>query len=635
MSAGPGQLHRRRRRLGGRALRGRAPGRCGRATPPRISTSSSPREEKDPIPNLFHRFEEQDNQDELYVVYFFHKWSGQWISLCPYNAADQERVGDGDPRRIRATRTSSSSPARRPASRRSARATGATARGPRRRPGCSTRRQRRAGRLGAADVPAQALLRRLHRRRARRVLPGRPELHQERHAGRPVRHAADHLAERDREPVQRVERRFAVDDGAGVLHLAGSEPAAADRIKDSALQRTRYRELSPVGECGNFAFIDRLEHDHIEDGRWASPLTNTPRLQVFSPTYCTHNEYEAGRRAAVGLQPVHDAGLQDDAGVLRRRADAAAGRPPARRRRRTVCQDGGVQWPAGKVWPRDVPTDDKSIYPTYLFGPQGAVLRADGVSGSGSSATISGWACDPEWAGASVAVAVYGGAPRDQGGTLLGRGARRPGAGDAAGARGERGLRRPGPHRTRATGSRSRCRRTRPATSSSTRSTRARPNGPAAPPTLIRNGIVHVPALRAQRARRGRGAVRELQRLRDQRLRRRIARRLLHDGVDRRVRRGGREPARRPTAPRRRTAASFAAVTTGWIEAPVDAATTSSRRRSSRAGCSSTAPRCSTGSRPRRARPADRSRCPRGQKYHLRWDRFQAEPPVGHARARA
>src|SRR6185295_17303074 len=46
-------------------------------------------EQKDPIPNLFHNADEQDNQDELYVVYFFHKWSGQWMSLCPYNAATQ------------------------------------------------------------------------------------------------------------------------------------------------------------------------------------------------------------------------------------------------------------------------------------------------------------------------------------------------------------------------------------------------------------------------------------------------------------------------------------------------------------------------------------------------------------------
>jgi hypothetical protein len=87
----------------------------------------------------------------------------------------------------------------------------------------------------------------------------------------------------------------------------------------------------------------------------------------------------------------------------------------------SVCQTGGVAWPKGKVWPRDLPDDDKSVYPLYLLGPQGAVLRADGVSDSGSSATISGWACDPEWAGASVAIEVYAGGPAGDGGTLIGQ----------------------------------------------------------------------------------------------------------------------------------------------------------------------------------------------------------------------
>ena len=120
----------------------------------------------------------------------------------------------------------------------------------------------------------------------------------------------------------------------------------------------------------------------------------------------------AGRRAALGLQPVHDAGLQDDA------PSAAAPRAcPTLDARCTgyavaVCKDGRCQWPAGKVWPKDLPTDDQSIYPTFLLGPEGAVLRADGVSGSGTSATVSGWACDPEWPGASVAVRIYAGGPR-------------------------------------------------------------------------------------------------------------------------------------------------------------------------------------------------------------------------------
>ncbi len=54
-----------------------------------------------------------------------------------------------------------------------------------------------------------------------------------------------------------------------------------------------------------------------------------------------------------------------------------------------------------------------------MLGPGGAVERVD-RAGDGA-ATLAGWACDPEWPGASVAVAIHAGAPREQpGSTLLG-----------------------------------------------------------------------------------------------------------------------------------------------------------------------------------------------------------------------
>ena len=125
-------------------------------------------------------------------------------------------------------------------------------------------------------------------------------------------------------------------------------------LKDSALQRTRYRELSPAASASNLAFVDRLEHDHIEDGRWASPLTNTPRIQVFSPTYCTHNEYETGPALPWDCSPCTTqvcktkpeccgAGLRlaGSLGLPQRGADR--------------LQDGRDQWPKGEVWPRDMP----------------------------------------------------------------------------------------------------------------------------------------------------------------------------------------------------------------------------------------------------------------------------------------
>ena len=53
-----------------------------------------------------------------------------------------------------------------------------------------------------------------------------------------------------------------------------------------------------------------------------------------------------------------------------------------------------------------------------LLGPGGAVERIDGPGmGGGGAVTLSGWACDPEWPGAAVSVAVYAGAPREQTGS--------------------------------------------------------------------------------------------------------------------------------------------------------------------------------------------------------------------------
>src|SRR5262249_31319448 len=118
--------------------------------------------------------------------------------------------------------------------------------------------------------------------------------------------------------------------------------------------------------------------------------------------------------------------------------------------------------------------------------------RADGVSGSGTAATISGWACDPEWAGASVAVQVYAGGTADGGGTLLGE------------VRADQALATPlatevsaacdGPGRTFARHGFS---FTLPNNQTGNIwvyvKDESTDNGPPAPPTLLRNGVVQVP----------------------------------------------------------------------------------------------------------------------------------------------
>ena len=140
-------------------------------------------------------------------------------------------------------------------------------------------------------------------------------------------------------------------------------------LKASALQRTRYRELSPVGQCAELAFVDRLEQDHFEDGRWASPLTNTPRIQVMSPNYCGHSEHEVGAGLAWDCSPCTtsickiqprccrvDQAVEGWDALCVAQADA-------------TCDD-----PPGQVWPRDLPAAAQPPH-KYLLGPGGAVER--------------------------------------------------------------------------------------------------------------------------------------------------------------------------------------------------------------------------------------------------------------------
>ena len=156
-----------------------------------------------------------------------------------------------------------------------------------------------------------------------------------RHAGRSVRHPPARLAERDREPVRRP-----TTTRAGCSRRSCSSPSIRwPSLKASALQRTRYRELSPVGQCADLAFVDRLEQDHFEDGRWASPLTNTPRIQVLSPTYCGHSEDTRGGRWRGTAAPAPRRSARR-AALLRRGADAGWMRVRGAGRR--DCQDGGV-----------------------------------------------------------------------------------------------------------------------------------------------------------------------------------------------------------------------------------------------------------------------------------------------------
>ena len=450
-------------------------------------------EQKDPMPNLFHNTSEQDNQDELYVVYVFHKWSGQWMSLCPYNAATLSASAMAIPEAVSVdpnkfifacTATGVASKCARnwgyrPWAETQAWQYDATANGGL---GAWSLQSVPLGDLyGACKTAAMAAY----------CQDGRSYTKQDT--------LVDAFDTRQAVWPNWVENPFNQSNPDSLWMMAqeyfsstGASPYQPS-LKDSALQRTRYRELAPGSECGNFAYIDRLEHDHIEDGRWAAPLTNTPRIQVFSPTHCTHNEYEPGAALPWDCSPCTTKVCQSMPECCG--AGAAPGWTAACiAQADSVCETGGVQWPKGAVWPRDLPAAAASpILPKFLTGPHGAVLRVDGHSSSATAATISGWACDPEWPGATVGVRIYGGAPREQmGSTLLGE-VRADQALAAPLAR-EVALACDGPTRPY---SRHAFSFTLPADHSGNVFVYAidetTEDGPPAPPTLIRNGVVPVP----------------------------------------------------------------------------------------------------------------------------------------------
>jgi hypothetical protein len=447
-------------------------------------------EQVDPIPNLFHRADEQDNQDELYVVYSFNKFTGQWVSLCPYNPLTESASAMAipedptQPNRFIFACT----------------ATGVASKCARNwgyRPWASTTAYVFDDGLGDWVEKTFALKDYYDAC----TVAARAGYCQDGKSYTKAGTLVDLFDTRQIIWPNAVENPFNAANPDSQWMMAqeyfisfakAPTAPASSTLRDSALQRTRYHELSPIGECDDLAYVDRLEHDHFEDGRWANPLTNVERIEVFSPTYCTHNEYESGAGLPWDCSPCTTQVCKTNpscctSGPANWDATCAAVAGAA-------CKDGnGTQLPKGRVWPRDIDTSGPVILPKFLLGPTGAVERVDGVSTSTTAATVSGWACDPEWPGSSISVRIYGGAPRDLPGSVL-LGEVRAGDAVASPLANEVSALCDGPNRDHARHGFSF------ALPSGTTGNvfvyavdQETADGPAAPPTLLRNGIAHVP----------------------------------------------------------------------------------------------------------------------------------------------
>jgi hypothetical protein len=530
----------------------------------------------DPIPNLLHIAGDQDNDDlVLYTVYYYHRWSGQWASLCPFHDATGGATAmaipedPGQPNKFIFACT----------------ATGVSSK-------CARGWGFKPWRDGETFVFNATL----------------DQWEPQTHALKPYYDACKVAARagycQDRQSFTRAGTLVDLFDTRQYVWpnpienpLNAANPASqwmfaqeyfisteppGPGAKPSALQRTRYRDLSPTGRCDEFARILRLEHDHFEDGKWASPLTNTPFIQVFSPNSCSHDEDTQGDGLPWDCSPCTTAVCRTIPDCCRPGA-GGAWNATCTTQADAVCRDNppvGPRWPLGKVWPRDLPRTYPAP-PKFLVGPNGAVERIDGVSSGDQAVTVSGWACDPEWPGASVTVKVFDAPAEQPGAVALGTAiadvALAPSLAREVSAACE------GPGRTSARHGFS---VTLPAGHTGSVfvyaiDPAAIPGSPATadglppPPTLLRNGIVNLPA-----------AVTSLP-------------------------------------------GTFGAVTTGWIEAPADGIYTfSAPLQPSRVSVNGqTLIDSWSGVGPTSGTITLRA----GGRYHLRWNRLQSGPPASSA----
>ena len=364
-------------------------------------------ERPDPVPNLLHRGDDQINDDvTLYTVFFFHKWSGQWASLCPFHAATGGATAmaivedPAQPSRFVFACT----------------ATGVASKCAR---GWGFRPWRDDHSFVYEDASGTWVVQ-THPMKPfydACKIAARAAYCQDRQSFTREGTLVDLFDTRQFVWPNAIENPFGDDPDSRWMFaqefFVSVDPLASHpELKASALQRTRYRDLSPVGECADLAFVDRLEQDHFEDGRWASPLTGTPRVEVFSPNYCVHNEQETGAGLPWDCSPCTTAVCKNQPRCCRLDGAGAGWDALCVAEAQATCDD-----PPGRVWPRDV-TPAAAPPAKVLLGPGGAVERVDGPGAEGA-VTLSGWACDPEWPGAAVIVAIYGGAPREQPGSEL------------------------------------------------------------------------------------------------------------------------------------------------------------------------------------------------------------------------
>jgi hypothetical protein len=216
----------------------------------------------------------------------------------------------------------------------------------------------------------------------------------------------------------RVSDRYSATELAS---LSSDERGLVERLHLSGLESSRYADLDPGRACAAAPYIDRCDPSEPYSCYRAANMSTQPYgafLAVNSPQHCSHDEATGGepldplcnecvhRVCQIDPTCCGDPGNTFYPGSL-----VWDGRCSALRQQ--VCRSA----PGEAVWPTGVTATPAGSRPvTFLRGAIGAF---EGIVTEGGVRYAEGWACDPDYPGASSSVQLsVGGALGAAGATL-------------------------------------------------------------------------------------------------------------------------------------------------------------------------------------------------------------------------
>jgi hypothetical protein len=193
-----------------------------------------------------------------------------------------------------------------------------------------------------------------------------------------------------------------------LMSLPADEQALVSSLRRSGMESSRYADLDPGRSCPAGPFIDRCDPKEPYACYRAANMASQPYgsfIALNSPRFCGHDEITPGdpldplcNECINRICQIDPTCCGDPGGTYYPGSLVWDSRCSAIRQ--DVCKSG----PDQPVWPTGVTAIPSSAHTyTYLSG---AIGSFEGITTSGGTSYAEGWACDPDFPGASSPIQI-------------------------------------------------------------------------------------------------------------------------------------------------------------------------------------------------------------------------------------